>query len=77
MIASTSLICDKNLLPNPSPFDAPFTNPAISTNEIVVFIIFFDFETLDKLSSLLSGTGTIPIFGSIVQKKIRLKLKMI
>ena len=31
-IASTSLICDKNLLPNPSPFEAPFTRPAISVN---------------------------------------------
>ena len=28
-------------MPKPSPFDAPFTNPAISTNEIVVLIIFF------------------------------------
>ena len=45
MIASTSLICDKNLLPNPSPLDAPFTNPAISTNEIVVFIIFFEISS--------------------------------
>ena len=31
-IASTSLIWDKNLLPNPSPFDAPLTSPAISVN---------------------------------------------
>jgi hypothetical protein len=27
-----------------------------------------DFETLDKLSNLLSGTGTSPTLGSIVQK---------
>jgi hypothetical protein len=33
-----------------------------------VLIIFFDFETLDKLSNLLSGTGTSPTLGSIVQK---------
>jgi hypothetical protein len=46
MIASTSLICDKNLFPKPSPLEAPFTNPAISTKEIVVLIIFFDFDTL-------------------------------
>ena len=45
MIASTSLICDRNLLPNPSPLDAPFTKPAISTKEIVVLIIFFELET--------------------------------
>jgi hypothetical protein len=40
----------------------------MSTNEIVVFIIFFDFDILAKFSNLLSGTGTKPIFGSIVQK---------
>jgi hypothetical protein len=40
----------------------------MSTNEIVVFMIFFDFETLDKLFNLSSGTGTTPTFGSIVQK---------
>ena len=40
---------DRNLLPNPSPLDAPFTRPAISTNEIVVFIVFFDFEISDNL----------------------------
>tara|TARA_B100000965_G_C19242616_1_gene605079 strand:- start:463 stop:591 length:129 start_codon:yes stop_codon:yes gene_type:complete len=40
IIASTSLICDKNLFPRPSPFEAPFTRPAISTNDIVVFIFF-------------------------------------
>ena len=31
-IASTSLIWDKNLFPKPSPFEAPFTKPAISVN---------------------------------------------
>ena len=60
-------MCDRNLFPNPSPFDAPFTKPAISTNEIVVLIIFFDFDILAKFSSLISGTLTTPIFGSIVQ----------
>ena len=34
-IASVSLICDRNLFPSPSPLEAPFTNPAISTNSIV------------------------------------------
>ena len=48
--------------------DAPFTSPAISTKEIVVLIIFFDFEILAKLFNLSSGTITTPIFGSIVQK---------
>ena len=39
-IASTSLICDKNLLPSPSPFDAPFTSPAMSTNSSTVGVTF-------------------------------------
>ena len=67
-MASTSLMCDKNLFPKPSPLEAPFTRPAISTNVMLVFIFFFEFESLCSLSSLLSGTSTIPIFGSIVQK---------
>src|SRR6056300_419415 len=61
-------MCDKNLFPRPSPLDAPSTNPAISTNSIVVLIFFFDFDISTNLSSLSSGTGTIPTFGSIVQK---------
>ena len=67
MIASTSLMCERNLFPKPSPLEAPFTKPAISTNEIVVFIIFLDLEIFAKFCNLLSGTGTIPTLGSIVQ----------
>ena len=48
MIASTSLICDKNLFPNPSPFDAPLTSPAISKNVSEVGIVFLDFAILSK-----------------------------
>ena len=33
----------------------------------MVLIVFFEFEILVKLSSLLSGTGTTPTLGSIVQ----------
>ena len=36
IIASTSLIWDKNLFPKPSPFEAPFTSPAMSTKVILV-----------------------------------------
>ena len=68
MIASTSLMWDKNLLPKPSPFEAPLTRPAISTKEMVVLIFFLDLEISESLSYLSSGTGTIPILGSIVQK---------
>jgi hypothetical protein len=40
----------------------------MSTNVIFVFIFFFEFESLDSVSNLLSSTSTTPIFGSIVQK---------
>ena len=40
-IASTSRIFARNWFPSPSPFDAPFTSPAISTNSIAAGMIFF------------------------------------
>tara|TARA_B100001013_G_scaffold270507_1_gene171679 strand:- start:18 stop:230 length:213 start_codon:yes stop_codon:yes gene_type:complete len=55
------------LFPNPSPFEAPFTNPAISTKEITALIIFFDCEIFEIIFSLSSGTRTLPMLGSIVQ----------
>ena len=65
-IASTSLIWDKNLLPRPSPCDAPFTNPAISVNSYAVGINLFGSYISFNLSILSSGTVTTPTFGSIV-----------
>ena len=59
---------DKNLFPRPSPFEAPFTKPAISTKDIVVFIFFLEDDIVANLSNLSSGTITTPSFGSIVQK---------
>ena len=44
-IASTSLICDKNLFPKPSPLLAPFTSPAISVNEKLVLVAKYAAET--------------------------------
>ncbi len=67
-IASTSLIWLKNLLPRPSPFDAPLTSPAISTKSIIAGITFLELFSFLKSSSLWSGTATTPTFGSIVQK---------
>ena len=40
-IASTSRILARNWFPSPSPFEAPFTSPAISTNSIAAGMIFF------------------------------------
>ena len=59
---------DKNLLPSPSPLLAPFTRPAISTKSRVEYWIFSGFTIFASAFSLLSGTGTIALFGSIVQK---------
>ena len=55
MIASTSLIWDKNLLPKPSPFEAPFTRPAMSTKEIEVLIIFLILIFLPSFQVLRLG----------------------
>ena len=59
---------ERNLFPRPSPFDAPLTNPAISTKVILVYIFFLELDNFVNLSNLSSMTSTIPIFGSIVQK---------
>ncbi len=67
-IASVSRILERNLLPRPSPLDAPSTNPAISTKFNLVGITFTDFEISLSFINLISGTPTSPIFGSIVQK---------
>ena len=34
-MASVYRILDRNLFPNPYPSEAPFTNPAISTNSML------------------------------------------
>ncbi len=67
-IASVSRICARNLLPKPSPCDAPATKPAISTNSIVVGKILSGLTMAASASKRGSGMGTIPTFGSIVQK---------
>ena len=67
-IASTSLMCERNLFPNHSPLLAPFTRPAISTNSILECIFFFECDISASVSTLGSFTSTIPIFGFIVQK---------
>ena len=41
-IASTSRILLKNWLPRPSPLEAPFTRPAMSTNSITAGVTFLE-----------------------------------
>ena len=67
-MASVSRMFAKNLLPKPSPLEAPFTRPAMSTNSITAGVVFFGWYISASLSSRLSGTVTMPTLGSMVQK---------
>ena len=66
-MASTSRIFERNLFPRPSPSEAPFTRPAISTNSTTAGIVFAELLKAESFPSLSSGTGTTPTDGSIVQ----------
>ena len=67
-MASTSRMWERNLLPRPSPRLAPFTRPAMSTNSSVAGVYFSGWYISASTSSRLSGTATMPVFGSMVQK---------
>ena len=58
----------RNLLPRPSPLDAPSTRPAMSTNSTVAGTILLVSYILASTSRRSSGTGTMPTFGSMVAK---------
>ncbi len=66
-MASTSRIWARNWLPRPSPFEAPRTSPAMSTNWITVGTIFSACTMPSSAASRSSGTVTTPTFGSMVQ----------
>mmetsp|Transcript_3112 Transcript_3112/g.8671 ORF Transcript_3112/g.8671 Transcript_3112/m.8671 type:complete len:231 (-) Transcript_3112:153-845(-) len=66
-IASHSRMLARNLLPKPSPFDAPATNPAMSTNSSVAGTIFCELFSFPSCSRRGSGTPTTPTLGSMVQ----------
>src|SRR5215217_1023805 len=68
MIALVALMLPRNWFPRPSPFEAPFTRPAISTISIVFGTTRLGFTSSSSLVSLSSGTVITPILGSIVQK---------
>src|SRR5690606_39121016 len=67
VIASTSRIWARNLLPRPSPLAAPATRPAMSTNSTVVGSTRCGLTISASAFRRGSGTGTTPTFGSIVQ----------
>src|SRR5690554_1810768 len=66
-MASVSRMLARNLLPSPSPLEAPSTRPAMSTNSMVVGNTRSGLTMADRASSRGSGMGTIPLFGSMVQ----------
>ncbi len=66
--ASTFLRCPRNWFPSPSPCEAPFTSPATSTNSMRVGMGFFFPRITPSFARRASGTGTMPRFGSMVQK---------
>ena len=65
-IADDSRMWDRNLLPSPSPSDAPLTMPAMSTNSTVAGRILAEPKSSASFGSRSSGTPTTPTFGSIV-----------
>src|SRR5690606_15851349 len=67
-IASTSRMWARNLLPSPSPLEAPATRPAMSTNSITVGRTFCGFTIRASWPRRGSGTGTTPTLGPMVQK---------
>ena len=65
-IADDSRMWDRNLLPSPSPSEAPRTMPAMSTNSTVAGTIRSELKSSASRGSRSSGTPTTPTFGSIV-----------
>lgn len=53
---------------NTSPWLAPFTRPAISTNSMDAGTVRWDLLRSERTFKRESGTATMPTLGSIVQK---------
>ena len=67
VMASTSRMWARNLLPRPSPLAAPATRPAMSTNSTAVGMTFCGLMISASWLRRGSGTGTTPTLGSMVQ----------
>ena len=65
-IAADSRMWERNLLPSPSPSEAPRTMPAMSTNSTVAGTVRSELNSSARRGSRSSGTPTTPTFGSIV-----------
>ena len=67
-MASHSRMWPRNLLPRPAPWLAPLTRPAMSTNSTTAGVFLSVSQISASLSSRASGTATMPLLGSMVQK---------
>ena len=67
-MASLSRMAARNLLPSPSPWDAPRTMPAMSTKVTVAGTIGAPPYSAASFARRLSGTATTPTLGSMVAK---------
>ena len=65
-MACDSRMCARNWFPSPSPLDAPFTSPAMSTKVAVAGTRTFWLKHSPIRSSRAAGMRTIPTFGSMV-----------
>ncbi len=65
-IADDSRMWDRNLLPSPSPCEAPATMPAMSTNSTVAGRTLAEPKISARTPRRWSGTPTTPTLGSIV-----------
>ena len=67
-MAWVSRMLARNWLPRPSPFDAPATSPAMSTNSTIAGMTLSGLSMAASFARRGSGTSTTPTFGSMVQK---------
>jgi hypothetical protein len=67
-MASVSRMLARNWLPRPSPFEAPATRPAISTNSTIAGWMRCGLTMAAICCRRGSGTSTMPTLGSMVQK---------
>ena len=67
-MAWASRMWPRKRLPNPSPWDAPRTRPATSTNSTWAGRASRAWASLATAAKRGSGTGTTPTLGSMVQK---------
>ncbi len=65
-MASDSRMLARNLLPSPAPSEAPFTMPAMSTNETTAGTTLAEANISASTASRGSGSGTTPTLGSMV-----------